>query len=535
LKRTKARFRDVCTEMKLLYGLLTTFLASANALNLLPPENGWAKTGSVHELICKSSDPVRSCSWDTPYGKHYPLGEGLKAEGGRLEHLSNGKYECGIKINDINAKDDGIWACNVGIVKNDEIISGKAQSRLNIAQKPSSVFLMDPYNAEFVNVTSETMSVKCVVEDAMPEPVFVWKIDDELMENAVTETENDGQTWTQTLTYLPRVEHNNRSLICQTSHIGFEDGDEREASTIIVFASDGQDGLIAPKKTKPYILDPIYIVVIIAIIIVVCTCVPACIYHLSPWNTDPIQWKTKAPSVEQELDEKKAAATINEAGDGPEKDATTEKPETTDDVENRDELDEAVTEVADDQEVKDAQANPAAPTLTLAQRLVSFFRLRSEPAPKKLDEEDVESGEDKDDSVEKKEEDVKQDETKAEEVKQSDEKEDEIKKPNVGRFSVWKLIKWPRSVAKKSEAEMEEGKMVEEDGGEEKEKAALEEEGEKPMVELEPEDKPEPQEETKKVEAEPQDENKKVEPEPQTTPTKDDEEKKQPSPRTTPV
>merc|ERR1711860_250150 len=105
----------------------------------------------------------------------------------------------------------------------------------------------------------------------------------------------------------------------------------------------------------------------------------------------------------------------------------------------------------------------------------------------------------------------------------TDEKEDEVKKPNVGRFSVWKLIKWPRTVAKKSDVDIEEGKKAEEDGGEEKEKAAMEEDGEKPMEELEPEDKPEPQEEPKKVEPEPQDENKKVEPEPQSTPTKDDE------------
>jgi len=571
--------------MRLLYGLLAaTFVASATALEFVQSRDGWTKVDSPWTLTCRSSqnDPATSCSWDTPYGKHYPFGgKAVYAERKRLEHSFDGT-DCILRIAKVEAKDDGVWACNVGYAdESGQLVSQKAEGRLNIAQKPSSVVLQDPHNAEFVNVSgAELVHVKCVVEDAIPEPVFVWKIDDEILENAVTETESDGQTWTQTLTYLPRFEeHHNRSLICQANHIGFEEGDETEASTVIVFDTSNLDSQDLPGPhgggssgeantgSDAYIVNPIVIVVIIAIIIVFFATVPALLYHFASWNPDRIQQATKAgdgssnaPSGEKDGDEKSAAEApiIGEAGDASEE--STEK-KTDDPEENRDETDEAETQVADDEADPNAGSQPA---LTLAQRLVSFFRLRNESSPKKLDEEDVESGADKeevDNAAEKEDDDQeteKKDETKAEDsddAKEKDETGDKVKKANVGRFSVWKLIKWPRAAGKKSEVDMEEGKEAEKEKEEViedvKEKAALEEEGEKgAMVELEPEDKPEPQDQDennhqteKKTEdqvGEPesaQDDNKKeVEPEPQSTPTKSDEVGELPSsPKTTPV
>ena len=104
--------------------LLALVASSAAAFNLQPPANEWAKTGTAHELVCKSSEPVTTCSWDTPYEKNYNLkstGAGLKAESGRLEHFSNGENECGLRINTVEAKDDGVWACNVGVVEGSEV------------------------------------------------------------------------------------------------------------------------------------------------------------------------------------------------------------------------------------------------------------------------------------------------------------------------------------------------------------------------------------------------------------------------------
>ena len=58
--------------MKLFLALAAIAQAGA-AFNLQPPANEWAKTGSLHELVCTSSEPITSCSWDTPYEKNYNL------------------------------------------------------------------------------------------------------------------------------------------------------------------------------------------------------------------------------------------------------------------------------------------------------------------------------------------------------------------------------------------------------------------------------------------------------------------------------
>jgi len=488
---------------------ITAFVASATAFNLLPPENGWAKTGSTKELICESSVPIESCSWDTPYGKHYPLSEGLTAESGRLAYASNNDKECGIKISNVKAKDDGVWVCNVGTVDNGEITTGKGQSRLNIAQKPRSVLLMDPYNTEFINVTAETVQIQCVVEDAMPEPTFVWSIDDELLENADTKTDRDGQTWIQTLTYQPEATHHNRSLVCKTNHIGFEKGDETEASTIIVFASN--DRFAEPSADHDKFRQGPYWTMLIVIgvgIGIIAICAVPCVVNMM-WRKyrdgEPFCAKSgnNHQSLDQEMDEKKAAAANDEVDDDASKgDNATVGTSATDEEDKEKPDGEGETEVTNE-ETKDQ--DQSAVVTTFGQKLASFFKWKNGADAKKVDSEDVEAA-----AIDVKgEEEDKQVNEQTEADTKEDAAEEEPKKSNRGRFSVWKLIRWPRAataVAKKTEVDVE---GVKTDDSVEKEKAACEEEGEKKMVELEPEDKPEPQSDDK---PEPQSDDK---PEPQ--------------------
>ena len=47
---------------------------------------------------------------------------GLKAESGRLQHFSAGENDCGLRITKVEAKDDGVWACNVGVAEDGEVV-----------------------------------------------------------------------------------------------------------------------------------------------------------------------------------------------------------------------------------------------------------------------------------------------------------------------------------------------------------------------------------------------------------------------------
>jgi len=549
---------------------LVAFATTASAFTILPPKNGWAKIGSTQELICKAdgtNKPIKTCSWDTPYGKNYPLEDGLKAESGRLEYTfeRNAEMECGIKITKVEAMDDGEWECNIGIVdETGEIKTSKGKSSLSIAQKPQKPALMEPFDGDFINVTSEAVQVQCLVENAMPAPIFVWKIDDEVMENAVTsdDLQNDfNTTWIQTLTYQPMPEHHNRTLACQVSHPGFEEGDVTRADTIVDFSGAGGMGIdLFAGNDEPSIegdskrLNTFVTVIIVALVLTLICTVP-CFGHyywrkrrgdFDRFNDDSDEKKVKA---EETGDAKEGGGDADAKEGGGDADASVKKNEVDPEAKNAETAnkDDANDKEAggDDKDAKEEAAQEqiaATATPSIGQKIVAFFRFKSEPLAEDKKAEDVEAA---GDDEEKK---VEQEEAKETDVKEKVEEEEEEntdKKANSSSSrlsSVWKLIKWPgprNATAKKPEVGMEEGKSGN-DCDTAKEKAAIEEEGEKKMVELEPEDKPEvpENEEGKKAEGEENEHDQKPEADRQqpAAPATPKEEKQLPSsPKNTPV
>ena len=104
--------------MKLLLFLLALAPSLAFGFTLTPPQDQWVKKGEQATLLCRSSEPVRSCIWNTPYNQTYVLFAGLKAESGRLQHFSEDEdSDCGIIISKVDESDSGIWKCTVGVVK----------------------------------------------------------------------------------------------------------------------------------------------------------------------------------------------------------------------------------------------------------------------------------------------------------------------------------------------------------------------------------------------------------------------------------
>jgi len=470
-----------------------------SAFNLQPPANDWAKAGSTKELVCKSTVPITSCSWDTPYDKNYPLGPGLKAEAGRLEYVDNGnEKECGIRIKSVNATDDGVWACNVGVVDEGEVSSAKGQSRLNIAQKPKSVKLMDPYDADFVNITNQgSHDIKCVVEDAMPEPFFSWTIDQDLIENADTSTKQNGQTWIQTLSYTPTVDHHNRSLTCKTSHVGFEDGDETEASVVIVFNTN-QDLLPAETSTDDNgnLGSTIGIVFGIGIAILLFFGIPGFITYMRHERGCGAK-----PADQEGGQEKEDSQATVEAGTG-EKDE--EKVNLTAEEPSND-VQDGKSDVEDGKAVEEPAPAAKEPVQSLGEKIASFFRMRRDSSKVDdvetavtIDENSTENSNDEkktDEEPEKKTEDAKENVTEDKAV--------EAKKEAVnGGFSMWSFFK--RSTAKKTEEqtgeESEEKKELTVEEKSDKEKAAVEEEGEKKECDDKKADKAEETEEKEPTE-----------------------------------
>lgn len=113
-------------------------------------------------------------------------------------------------------QDHGAWMCNVGTIMNSEVQSASGKASVEMAQKPKSIKLSEPFHAGAVNLSevssNEQSAVKCVVAEARPKPVFSWYIGDEELSDLDTEDDQqeDESTWTQTLLYKPEAGHANR-------------------------------------------------------------------------------------------------------------------------------------------------------------------------------------------------------------------------------------------------------------------------------------------------------------------------------------
>jgi hypothetical protein len=254
--------------MKFLY-VFYFFVAPAAVfgLTITPPKEQWVRVGQEMSLVCGSSEPVKTCTWSTPYNKTYTLSEGLQTEGGRLKyHSEKSGSDCGITITKIEASDGGIWKCDVGVVQVSEIIknykrftnslisfffqnseltteSGKV--KVSFAKKPESVKLAEPFHKSSANVSVDKKNlVRCVVSKAEPKPIVSWYIGDQQLVDYKTEDDesNDG-SFIQTLEYIPDIDHANKTLKCVVEHIGFDEEEKKESGFLVSLGQIVEEGI----------------------------------------------------------------------------------------------------------------------------------------------------------------------------------------------------------------------------------------------------------------------------------------------------
>jgi len=220
--------------------LLLLLPVFASGLKLTPPENIWVREGENNvTMLCVASETIRSCSWGTPYGKVYPLESGLMAEGGRMLHFARGRGQCGITITQVEAKDEGKWTCNVGVVVNSEVTTASGVSSLSLALPPASLNLLDQFAMTTANLSAHAQyEVVCKAGEAKPKPVFNWTLDGKPLTGLETRDEEvmvdaDGLSkFSQSLIYSPDLWHANKTLACSIAHPGLED--HLKASTRIL-------------------------------------------------------------------------------------------------------------------------------------------------------------------------------------------------------------------------------------------------------------------------------------------------------------
>lgn len=229
--------------------ILLNLLGLSYCFTVTPPENQWAVVGQNLTIQCKSTEPITSCTWTTPYDSTYTLTHGLKTEGGRIEYFArDNNLVCGLAISDVREKDAGLWECNVGVAnKESEVTYTKARATVTMATKPDSISLDKPFDQGTANVSDEWKEehVKCIVKNANPKPEFSWFIGDEELTDykIIEEMAEDKTSYSQTLTYSPLASHANKTLRCVVEHVGLDETDSKEASVMLRFTEVSEDFL----------------------------------------------------------------------------------------------------------------------------------------------------------------------------------------------------------------------------------------------------------------------------------------------------
>lgn len=223
--------------MKSLLGLMLLACVGVGAFNLTPPANTWVVLGQSFNLSCKSSSPaLKSCSWTTPYGKNYPLSEGLTAEGGRFRHLGEEDTDCGIVVAGAEERDLGSWTCLVSVVNGSEVTPAQGHAKVFEARVPDDVSLFGPFEngSGVVNISrSDKVDIDCVVNSAKPKPEVSWFVGETELEGSEMSEKEDGDVYVYRLAYSPDPWHENKNLKCVVKHVSLER--EREASVLVVF------------------------------------------------------------------------------------------------------------------------------------------------------------------------------------------------------------------------------------------------------------------------------------------------------------
>ena len=124
--------------------------------------------GESADLICSADVTPRFCTFTDPQGTVFNLGKGANYENGRITYHVNGDLDCGVRINNMEEKDNGEWKCTV---TSESYEQGDAPVGVTVAVAPQEVFLRvdgdrvqgDEVQASLAPETdSVEMSVDCV-------------------------------------------------------------------------------------------------------------------------------------------------------------------------------------------------------------------------------------------------------------------------------------------------------------------------------------------------------------------------------------
>lgn len=223
--RFHARLLKVLGTMELLHcAVLLAVLVNAHAeVNVaVGRARVEVKEGEAAELSCTTPLDIAFCTFFDPSGESLNMQPGIRYEDGRITYLGNDqKKDCGVKINNVQEKDNGEWKCRITAITDGNAKKGEQTATVIVVKPPTSVRIEGEESSMVLTYpTDSTKMVKCIAEGGRPAPSFSWMLDNDLYHGAVVDQEG-----AQVLTYKTEPEHNGKTLSCVVNHKGYSEDD----------------------------------------------------------------------------------------------------------------------------------------------------------------------------------------------------------------------------------------------------------------------------------------------------------------------
>lgn len=191
------------------------------------------------------------CRWTTPSGSIILIpGQKVTNFDGRpptwtAEYYGDKEYDCGIRINSVDRRDEGTWETQGKVlIKYFISVNVKPESPPIFKSPPKFASGSPSYALPSSNPTI-TENVTCEVSNVRPQPTFTWIMDGQQFNTSSIYYYDNFQTnelfvSQSLLAYSPRPSHDGKKLRCVITHPAL-DGELEVAANISVFGAPDPD------------------------------------------------------------------------------------------------------------------------------------------------------------------------------------------------------------------------------------------------------------------------------------------------------
>jgi len=205
------------------------------------------RPGEEALLTCMTDAKLKFCTFVSPSKSSYNIDKDIPHYN---DHLYYAEVDggCGVRIKNVEEKDDGEWRCELTSLVEGTAIRGSNTISLTVLKAPRSVSLNVAQEVSVSPPASGLEGIRCTAMGGHPAPSFSWTLDDQPANVEVVATAEEGDdSYYQEINYNAKKEDDGKILKCVANSEAYT-ADERNAG--INVAKTMLDIQFKPAATK---------------------------------------------------------------------------------------------------------------------------------------------------------------------------------------------------------------------------------------------------------------------------------------------